>query len=598
MKTKFSPARKPLRAKRQDATRRELKAGPLSVVLDGGELRAIRFHGVEVLRGISYLTRDENWGTCAAVIRDLSVRKRRNDFDVTYAARSKNGGATLDYRAAISATPDRLEFSVTAKPDKDFLTNRTGFVVLHPINGVAGKSLMVTHTDGGIEAAHFPELISPGQPFFDIRALEHVPAPGVTAHVLMEGNKFEMEDQRNWTDASYKTYVCSLLDPWPYVMKAGQSFDQKITLTVKGKPRAGKASARNPEIRFGKASARMPEIGIAISAHDAAQTLRHAAKLKQLAPQFLTCLAEKDLGALETYAAIALEAGLPVTLEVVLPANGPADGEMRAVAEAARRAGLSPRAVVVTQTHDLKSFQPTAKRPWGPTYEEMAAAARKHFPGTILGGGMMSFFTELNRKRPPRGVFDFITHSLCPIVHDASDEAVMQTLECLPHVFASGKAMIGDAPYHIGPTTIAARMNPYGKDVVGNPRNQRVCLAPNDPRQTTDFAATWNLGLLAECAKAGITAVTLSSLCGPRGLLDAKGKPAPLYGLLAGLLPYSAEKVAILQGTNPDIVGMRAGTARGGTVWIGNISGKPSTAILGGKSYRLGPYATRTIALP
>ena len=39
----------------------------------------------------------------------------------------------------------------------------------------------------------------------------------------MEGNKFEMEDHRNWMDASYKTYVCSLLDPWPYTLKKGEA---------------------------------------------------------------------------------------------------------------------------------------------------------------------------------------------------------------------------------------------------------------------------------------------------------------------------------------------------------------------------------------
>ena len=42
--------------------------------------------------------------------------------------------------------------------------------------------------------------------------------------VLMQGNKFEMEDHRNWMDASYKTYVCSLLDPWPYTLEKGKNF--------------------------------------------------------------------------------------------------------------------------------------------------------------------------------------------------------------------------------------------------------------------------------------------------------------------------------------------------------------------------------------
>ena len=58
-----------------------------------------------------------------------------------------------------------------------------------------------------------------------------------------------------------------------------------------------------------------------------------------------------------------------------------------------------------------------------------AAAARKAFPGVTLGGGMLSYFTELNRKPAPRGVFDFITHTACPIVHAADDLSVMETLD-------------------------------------------------------------------------------------------------------------------------------------------------------------------------
>ena len=45
---------------------------------------------------------------------------------------------------------------------------------------------------------------------------------------------YEMEDQRNWTDASYKTYVCSLLDPWPYRLEAGAKVTQRVSLVFEG----------------------------------------------------------------------------------------------------------------------------------------------------------------------------------------------------------------------------------------------------------------------------------------------------------------------------------------------------------------------------
>ena len=44
----------------------------------------------------------------------------------------------------------------------------------------------------------------------------------------MEGDTFEMEDHRNWTDASFKTYVRPLALPWPYTPPAGQAVSQSV----------------------------------------------------------------------------------------------------------------------------------------------------------------------------------------------------------------------------------------------------------------------------------------------------------------------------------------------------------------------------------
>jgi hypothetical protein len=50
-------------------------------------------------------------------------------------------------------------------------------MVLHPIAGVAGEVVEVEHVDGTRERARFPRLIESYQPFMNIRALIHAPAP-------------------------------------------------------------------------------------------------------------------------------------------------------------------------------------------------------------------------------------------------------------------------------------------------------------------------------------------------------------------------------------------------------------------------------------
>ena len=55
-----------------------------------------------------------------------------------------------------------------------------------------------------------------------LRAMTHSPMPDVKAEVRFEGDTFETEDHRNWTDASFKTYVRPLALPWPYVLQEGR----------------------------------------------------------------------------------------------------------------------------------------------------------------------------------------------------------------------------------------------------------------------------------------------------------------------------------------------------------------------------------------
>src|SRR3954471_24186150 len=70
-----------------DGVGRVLTAGPLSVELDNGNLRYLRVAGIEVLRSLSFLVRDENWGTYVPTLDGLVVEQREDGFSVSYHAR-------------------------------------------------------------------------------------------------------------------------------------------------------------------------------------------------------------------------------------------------------------------------------------------------------------------------------------------------------------------------------------------------------------------------------------------------------------------------------------------------------------------------------
>lgn len=583
-KPKLTRAIKLYGTEKPDGRKRNLTAGPITAVLDNGALRYIRYRGVEVLRGIAFLVRDKNWGTYAPAIENLKVKQGKDSFTVSYSAECRDAEQAIRYDAKIEASASgTVRFAARGLPLTDFLTNRTGFVVLHPLEGVVGEKVEIVHTDGKKEKTRFPKFISPGQPVFEIRSMKHEVMPGVSATVLMEGNKFEMEDHRNWMDASYKTYVCSLLDPWPYTLKKGEAFDQSITVMIEGKPAKRTASAGSSiGVDVGKQKGRMPAIGAGVPMLEAEASLKAADLIAAADPSHLVCQIDGRLpnaiAAARHFQALKEKTGKPVTLEIVLPAERSAEEEMAAIAADVRAGGLKPDAIVVTQMHDLKSFQPNTPRPWGPTYEEMATATRAQFPGVPLGGGMLSFFTELNRKPVPKGLFDFVTHSVCPIVHAADDVSVMETLGSLPSIIASTRNMIGKTPYHLGPSSIPCRDNPYGAAVAANPDMNRVCLSDRDPRQHGLFAAAWYAGLVAGIARGGLDAMALGSFTGPQGVIAASDNAFglsvyPGYHVLAGLAPASGAKRFDASSSQPAKIEAIAHSTKNGTVlWLANLT--------------------------
>jgi D-apionolactonase len=255
---------------RREPEARLLKAGPLSVEFNIGNLRTVAYGGVEVLRAISYLVRDKDWGTRAPCISNLQIVENGGRFEVSYEALCEGpDNSALALRASIIGEERRLIFDVGALPQTDFLTSRCGFCALHPIAGPAGSPVTAEHVSGEVTEAQMPDLIDPWQPFKSMRAITHQVTQGVSAKCRMEGDVFEMEDQRNWFDASCKTYVRPRELPWPYVLKAGEEVRQRVTLTISGAGKLWqKTAAPNEErvcLSLGGAKGRMPRISLVIA---------------------------------------------------------------------------------------------------------------------------------------------------------------------------------------------------------------------------------------------------------------------------------------------------------------------------------------------
>jgi hypothetical protein len=556
---------------------RRLTAGALSADLEAGNLRDIRYGGVEIIRAISFLVRSPRWATYEPEIFGLVVEEAAGSIHVAYRATVRDGDARLDYTAEIDGRADgTLAFRCDIDPITSFVTCRTGFVVLHAAD-VAGSAVQVEHADGRVEETRFPTLIDPVQLMLDLRALTHEAAPGLLVTCSMDGDVFEMEDQRNWTDASFKTYVRPLSRPWPYTLQAGEQSTQSVTLSVRGAPASvAGGEADVTEIEIGEAIGTMPPIGLGCTPEEARAALPLAGLLAGAGIPVLVCRFDPGQGHvwcdLATFRELAEAMGAEVELQIVLHTLDDYAAELERAAAAARAAGLTPSRVAVSPAPDLKSTTPGQPWPDCAPLEHLYAAAREAFPDIPLAGGTFAYFTELNRKRPPLELLDAVTFSTSPLVHAADDRSVMQSLQALPAVAASARAIARDRALLVGPSAIGFRDNPYGPAPLANPGGARLPMSGADPRQRGQFNAAWTLGYIAAFATAGAARIAVSAPAGPHGVADAAG-PFPVFAVLRGIAALRGATLHAVRVAPPhQVVALLAATPERRELWLANIT--------------------------
>ena len=582
------------------AESRLLTAGPLTAELDAGNLRYIRYGGHEAIRAVSYVVRDKYWGTYNPDISDLTVEETGDRFVVTYTAVCADEGRTYAYRARITGDADgTLRFEGNGTPETDFLTNRTGFVVLHGLEGISGHPAVVTEVSGDVIETRFPEVIDPKQPIMNIRALTHEVAPGFRVTCTMLGDTFEMEDQRNWTDASYKTYVRPLSLPHPFTLHAGESVEQVVELRFEGTApaRGDGAGPAEVTVAVGGEAGRVPQIAMGLEWQETGAAMARAEQLAGLDPAYLSCYFDaRHAGAeaMRGFAAVSDALGCHLALEAVVPELDNPGEALRSIAELAGEAGARFGSVAVSPAEDLDFVLPGAVFDDMSAYDRLYAAAREAFPGCAIGGGNFMYFTELNRKPPPSGGMDFVIHPTCGIVHAADDRSVAETVESFAYIIGSVRSRYGDKPYCLGPVGIGTRTSPFGGAPSPNPHSGRVAMCRNDPRQRGLLGAAWHLGVAARAAEGGVTSLILGAPTGDHGLLhhpgttpqpwfDEHGGRFPAWHVMRGVYGASGRTRRATEVSAPREVQALAFETDGGLeLWVANLMGEERAVRLDG----------------
>lgn len=505
-----------------------LAVGALTASLDAatGQLRYLCCEQMEIVRGVYVAVRDENWDTIAPQIADLSISEddsAQHRLQISFHAICRRGEIDFEWDGQIVMTPNELTYRMDGVANANFKKNRIGFCVLHPIAQLRGAECKVTHEDGTMTDGVFPNAIAPHQPFQAIRSIRHAVNDKLAVEISFEGDVFEMEDQRNWTDASYKTYCTPLSEPFPVAIKAGERVSQSVSIRLLGDSRSSNATQpfhldNAPcEVDLASPWRRFPDVGLCLTPNRGGDlTPSELRRISQLNLSHLRI--DLDLVAphwrerLQDAAKVAGK--LQVTLDIAIHLSAEPETELRSLAEACD-------AIHPPVSHWLV-FHKQEKV----TLPRWIALARKHLGGrggaTVFVGGTNAYFAELNRSRPGQGDFDAVSFSINPQVHASDAHSLVETLEAQADAVNSAQQFCGVAPVHVGPVTLKPRFNPNAT----NPDSEAD--EPDSPsqvdiRQRHLFTAGWTLASIAQLAAAGASRLTYFETTGEKGVMEEDG---------------------------------------------------------------------------
>jgi hypothetical protein len=438
-----------------------IRAGDLAFALDGPDLVDVRWGALDIASRIQVTVRDPSWGTIPSALRSAHIASL--DDGVGVAIEAEHEPAGFGWRAMVEAhNRGELSFTFDGAAQRSFSYRRIGVCVLHPWRAYVGATYEAA-TPHGSRHGVFPMRIAPQarvdgalQPMIEAFSRLAVRFPrGQALDVDLEGDLFELEDQRNWTDASFKTYPTPLARSEPRRMSAGEHARQRVVLRITGAappvPVPGGAS-----VRVGAPTGlAIPPIGMSVTS-EPIEGARHV--------RVPLAAANPNFEALS-------RAHVPVELALAIDADA---AGVDAVAERVRDRELAR--VLVTRTDE----ETTSRELVGKVRARLGVA------GVPVIGGTSTSFSELNRNPPERDAFDGVVFSISPELHAVDERSVRETLDIQPQVMAQARELVDDRPIHVSP----------------------VVLSANHPGP---FTAAWTVGSLAALTNAGAASVTIDA---------------------------------------------------------------------------------------
>ena len=548
----------------------EIKAGPLNLIYEAGDLRYIKFNEIEIVRRVYVAVRDHNWDTITSTISNVEINTEKNSFEINYNVENIQDDINFIWKANIVGKSDgSICFKMDGEALSTFWRNRIGFCILLPMDCAETKT-QINHVDGTIEDSIFPKYIapqliidgrpSPVEPFSNMRGLTLNMSPDLQVELNFDGDDFEMEDQRNWTDASFKIYSTPLKYPSPVEIKTGTKISQIFSLNLKKQSPISKSSKGESEIHFTIEKNKLvslPKIGLDEPSHDYQLDQQEIKRLRALNLSHLRInlyLSDPKYNAKMRKLCRDVNK-LNLKLEIALFLSKNAEDELIELIKLLEEINPPIESWLIFHEEEIS------------TSEKWILLSKKYlnkYDNNIkIGSGTNVFFTDLNRSVTSTEVMDFVSYSINPQVHAFDNLSLIESLEAQGETIKSAKKLSKNKPIVVSPITFKMRFNPnantHNKELKNNQIPSQV-----DVRQMSLFGAGWTLGSLKYLCESKPQSLTYYETTGWRGVMESmhgsnvsnkfyslKGSVFPLYHVFADVGEFSNGKIISTTSSNP-----------------------------------------------
>ena len=482
-------------------------------------IRNIRFEGVQLIDLLYTAIRPLDWSTLKADEYSVDVKIIGNECVITV---NEIFAGALSAQAKITLSNNNT-FSVDyeLKGLTEYQVSRWGVCFCLNTADWMRSSVVSSGNTYSLAQDISPQRVVDGviQGLFPASNEMHFIAPDKrNLKVVSTGKVLEAEDQRNWTDNTYKIYSGSLSEPFPFLTSAGSIWKQSVNFEV-GVPESVNTDATKILVKEIEA---LPSIGLQFN-HDSLLTPDDLEKAFVLLEIDHLRINEEAL----TSQKIATTAANGLILEAALLSSSDGDALKAEVLQLSERVPAGSRLLVQREGRQVVDAADLPKN----------SSLNSYIPGSD------AFLVDLQSDQYNFG--NSVSYSMAPTVHSFDTETIFKTLFTQQESINFAQKYIAPQVF-ISPITFSMRGNPHS----GHSRDQRLVYA--EPEMAlhirTIEGAAWTLGSIHSLASAGAFSGSWHELFGEYGAIYSESgsiKFTPTFHAIAALGAHHAHQITI-----------------------------------------------------